>query len=297
MIASLDSKLETLQQQVADAEAQLTALQKQASDTASAIAAQSQSQSQSQLGRQKERPIKRKPVAAPNAAAHATINGTDLCVQCNHDGPDRIYIVMPVPPLFTRDAVTGKIQPTRLGWSVLSLSLYLLAEHFLSTHLYPRHSLACERGICIYPNAPRRPFIILTLLWRASGLGYLMYIFWPLKIACVGVVGLLVRLYRVLVRAMPTSASASTGSTQEVAGAWLAGQTAAATGLSALFASLASNRWLAGRTSSTGQGGSDTAAATTSEPEDQFPAVKVAGDAVVDNRWRHRTLAPDELWT
>ncbi|KAI5290259.1 hypothetical protein KEM54_002038 [Ascosphaera aggregata] len=165
----LDAKIQILVQRIKEAQDALTVLEKRASES---------------LSNQ-----------ATNPSSHSlTANNDYYCDKCGRQGDGRIYIAIPVPPLFRRHPRTNQIRPTLLGWISLALLFYLLVEYTLSTYLYPRHSLNCDRGICIYTNAPKFPFALLTLLWRASGLGYLVYLFWPVRVICEVTVRLLMNI-------------------------------------------------------------------------------------------------------
>lgn len=155
----LNTKIQALVQRIKEAQTGLTSFEKQLAKSSTAMVKQPSS-----------------------SLVH---NDNTYCEHCGRQGDGRIYIAIPIPHLFTRNPRTQRYQLTRLGWISVGLSVYLYTEYLLSIYLYPRHSLDCDRGICIYPDAPRFPIISLTLLWRLSGLGYLMYVFWPLKITCV----------------------------------------------------------------------------------------------------------------
>ncbi|KAI5305800.1 hypothetical protein KEM56_003291 [Ascosphaera pollenicola] len=158
-IDRMDAEVQILVQRIKEAQTGLTSIEKQLS------------KSPSNLAKQLSRPLMH--------------TDSTYCDHCGRHGDGRIYIAIPIPHLFTRNPRTQRLQLTPLGWTSLGLSIYLCIEYLLSTYLYPRHSLDCDRGICVYPDAPSFPLISLTLLWRMSGLGYLSYIFWPVKIVCV----------------------------------------------------------------------------------------------------------------
>lgn len=92
--------------------------------------------------------------------------------------PESSRVYSPFLPLFYMDVSTQEYHPTALGWTLLSIAAWFITEYFISAHFYPRYSLSCDFGICVYPDSPRFPFIIPTLLWRWSGIPFLLTTVW-----------------------------------------------------------------------------------------------------------------------
>ncbi|KAJ6115844.1 hypothetical protein N7523_006261 [Penicillium sp. IBT 18751x] len=86
----------------------------------------------------------------------------------------RVYAAIPLPRLWKRNHVSGRRQPTILGWvTFVSLSWYVIECSMCEAYSHPIFSDTCD-GYCLRPDAPVFPFVTVTMLWRWSHLSTLL---------------------------------------------------------------------------------------------------------------------------
>ncbi|CAL5872498.1 uncharacterized protein PFLUO_LOCUS6762 [Penicillium psychrofluorescens] len=90
----------------------------------------------------------------------------------HHDG--RVYAAIPLPRLWERHPLSGRIQLTKLGLATfVSLTWYVIECIMCEQYCHPVISDTCE-GYCLQPDAPHFPWVTVTMLWRWSHLSALL---------------------------------------------------------------------------------------------------------------------------
>jgi len=95
----------------------------------------------------------------------------------------RIYAAIPLPRLWKRNPVSGRLQLTKLGWfTFVSLSWYVIECLMSEAYSHPLFSDTCD-GYCLQPDAPVFPWVTVTMLWRWSHLSTLLAPFITISVA------------------------------------------------------------------------------------------------------------------
>lgn len=104
------------------------------------------------------------------------------CENCGaHD--NRLYAYIPLPYLWRRDPISGRIRPTRLGWCTLLFIVWLFSESTMCDYYcHPTYATICHDD-CLNPDAPQFPFVIPIMLWRWSHLSTVLTPLFTLIIA------------------------------------------------------------------------------------------------------------------
>lgn len=114
-----------------------------------------------------------------------------ICEGCAPHSDDRVYAAFPLPRLWIRNPVSRRLQPTKLGWFlVTSLTWYIIECMMCEQYSHPTISERCD-GYCLSPDAPHFPLVTVTMLWRWS---HLSTLFAPIGALCVAAFRLLTQL-------------------------------------------------------------------------------------------------------
>lgn len=86
----------------------------------------------------------------------------------------RVYAAIPLPRLWKRTLISGRLQLTKLGWlTFISLTWYVIECMMAEKYCHPVISETCD-GYCLQPDAPIFPWVTVTMLWRWSHLSILL---------------------------------------------------------------------------------------------------------------------------
>lgn len=101
-----------------------------------------------------------------------------FCEKCeNHQhqhGDGRVYLAIPLPRLWQREPISGRLHPTYLGWALLVFISWYIAECTMCDYYcHPTVAEVCD-GYCLRPDAPKFPFTMPTMLWRWSHLSVIL---------------------------------------------------------------------------------------------------------------------------
>ncbi|OQE28470.1 hypothetical protein PENSTE_c003G04706 [Penicillium steckii] len=104
-------------------------------------------------------------------------------------------ITIPIPRLWKRSLRSQRLQPTKLGWATFILLSWYITECTM-TEMYA-HPLISDRctGYCLRPDAPKFPFVTVTMLWRWSRLSTLLAPIFTIAIALFRLVAQLLGLW------------------------------------------------------------------------------------------------------
>ncbi|GES58522.1 hypothetical protein ATEIFO6365_0004067300 [Aspergillus terreus] len=124
-----------------------------------------------------------KSMPSPDANSSKFDKTCDNCETCRAHNGGGIYTIVPIPKLWTRNRVSGRIRPTRLGWCAIVLFIWFWSESTMCDfYCHPLIADVCE-GNCLLPDAPRFPFVIPTMLWRWSHLQGVLAPVWAISMA------------------------------------------------------------------------------------------------------------------
>ncbi|KAL5357721.1 hypothetical protein BJX96DRAFT_145086 [Aspergillus floccosus] len=125
-----------------------------------------------------------KSMPSPDAKSSKFVGKTcDNCETCRAHNDGGVYTIVPIPKLWTRNRVSGRIRPTRLGWCAIVLFIWFWSESTMCDfYCHPLIADVCE-GNCLLPDAPRFPFVIPTMLWRWSHLQGVLTPLWAISMA------------------------------------------------------------------------------------------------------------------
>jgi hypothetical protein len=115
---------------------------------------------------------------SPDSVVLSKYATNTLCEKCgdhhHQHGDGRIYLAIPFPRLWQREAISGRLRPTYLGWALLVfISWYISECTMCDYYCHPTVAEVCD-GYCLRPDAPKFPFTVPTMLWRWSHLSVIL---------------------------------------------------------------------------------------------------------------------------